>query len=54
MIQDQQDAAKAFCRGIFIVIEIEAYLTKTRKISNKQPKLIPKSPRKGRTNKTQN
>ena len=41
---------KAFLRGKFILIQ--AFLKKTRKISNKQPNLPLKRIRKRRTNKT--
>ena len=44
------DAGKAILRGKFIAIQ--AFLKKTRKISNKQLNLPPKRIRKRRTNKT--
>ena len=49
-IQNLWDAAKAVLRGKLIAIE--AYLKKTRKISNKQPNLTPKAATERTTNKT--
>ena len=50
MVQNLWDAAKAVLTGKFYSGAILA--RETRKISNKQPKLTPKTTRKRRTNKT--
>ena len=47
----QWDTVKAVLRGMFIAIH--SYLKKQKKISNKQPNLIPTATRE-RTNKTPN
>ena len=51
MIQNPQGIAKAVLREKFISNRIISQ--KTRKISNKQPKLTPKATRERRTNKSQ-
>ena len=47
--QNLWDAIKAVLRGKFI--PIQSYLKKTRKTQNRQPKFIPKTTGKRRTNK---
>ena len=50
MVQNLWDVAKAVLRGKLRAIQ--SYLKKTRKISNKQPNLIPKTIGERRTNET--